>query len=120
MKKIILLLLGALFLSANQSHAEIIGTYQYHRIKAPIYTPYRTSTNLEWWIGPYGNPIIVDGAVIAGEPIGDGYYPDFGPLFDIPLTIDDDGTTFIVNSGVAFDVAVEALTNGIRDSMFFE
>ena len=38
---------------------------------------------------------------------------------DLSLTSADVGNTFTVNSGVAFDIAVTALTNGVLDSASF-
>lgn len=91
----------------SNSCADVLGSFQFEHTILPEHTHVTSTPHFTYFLGPYGD----DNFIIGGE-----YYPEWGPLFDLYLTAADVQKTYIVNSGVAYDIAVDTLTNGIMDS----
>jgi len=108
-KSLILITTISLFLYLSSlSFALTIGSYSYYKSPAPEHDDIvGDEVQFEFWYGPYSE---------YGEIVGGEYVPDWGPVLDLNLTQGDVGTTFIVNSGEAYDVFVDSITNGILDS----
>jgi len=96
-----------LLLPCSLGQATLVGGYYYEHSIKPEHTPYPEQTRFELFYGPYH-----DGAIVG--PVE--YYPEWGPLFRVFFTAEDTGTTYLGDAGDAFDVAVDSLTNGSRDS----
>jgi predicted outer membrane repeat protein len=98
-------ILGTLaFLASFEAKAALIGGYYWEAFS------YQPGATFRLFIGPYAP---------TNKIIGCDYWPEWGPVIEGPLSPDLIGKCWTVDSGQAYDIAVESLTNGELDSLSY-
>lgn len=96
--------------SAGSCYGTLIASYSFEESIGPEWSPFEDWGEFTFFYGPYSP---------EGEIAGIEYLPDCGVLMAVAFTSADVGFTYTVDSGAAFDVAADCLTNGILDSFTY-
>lgn len=92
---------------ASSSYGEVIASYRFEKSVGTQYSPFPAEGEFRLFYTPYSP---------YGEIPGGEYWPECGPLMSVQFTAADIGSVYTVDSGPAFDVAVDCLTNGVLDA----
>lgn len=92
---------------ARSSSGEVIASYRFEKSVGTQYSPFPADGQFWLFYTPYSP---------YGEIPGGEYWPECGPLMSIQFTAADVGSVYTVDSGPAYDVAADCLTNGVLDA----